>query len=65
VLTFGEAVRQRPGMYFGLGRADPRFVVAVVQCAASAPFLRELKAGAGPVAVKVLVEADLRFTPRA
>jgi len=52
-------------MYFGLGRADPRFVVAVVQCAASAPFLRELKAGAGPVAVKVLVEADLRFTPRA
>ena len=63
VLTFREAVRRRPWMYFGLGPADPRFVVLVVQCAASAPFLWELRAeGVGPVAAKLLVEADLRFT---
>jgi DNA gyrase/topoisomerase IV subunit B len=62
VLTFEEAVRRRPGMYFGLGRSDPRLVVAVVQCVASAPFIWELGAGVGRVAVEVLVEADLRFT---
>ena len=62
VLTFEEAVRRRPGMYFGLGQGDPRLVVAVVQRAVSAPFLWELRAGVGPVAVNALVEADLRFT---
>jgi hypothetical protein len=63
VVAFDEAVRRRPRMYFGLGQADPRLVVSVVQCAARTPFIWELRAaGGGPVAARVTVEADMRFT---
>lgn len=41
---------------------QPRLVVAVVQAAASAPFIWRLRAGGGPVAVEMLVEASMRFT---
>lgn len=41
---------------------QPRLVVAVVQAAASAPFIWRLSAGGGPVGVEMLVEASMRFT---
>jgi hypothetical protein len=62
VITFDEAVRRRPRMYFGLDQADPRLVVSVVQCAASTPFIWDLVSGDGPVAAKIIVEAGMRFT---
>lgn len=59
VVSLVEAVRRRPGMYFGLSREDPRLMAAVARLAAMEPFTLAKHA---PVQVTLTVESDISFT---
>lgn len=59
LLTWDEAVRSRPKMYFGADREDPVLLIALVRAVASEPFEYP---GNAPVDVEIVIEADLMFT---
>jgi hypothetical protein len=59
VITLVEAVRRRPGMYFGLSRDDPKLMAAIARLAAAEPFTRS---ECGPVHVTLTVDSDSSFT---
>lgn len=58
VVTDADAVRARPRMYFGLGRADPGLPAAVARTVAAEPFGWSHT----PVEAELRVEDDLVFT---
>lgn len=59
ILTLPEAVRRRPGMYFGVPREDPAVMAAVARTAAMEPFQL---AGNPPVRVRLTIESGTSFT---
>jgi hypothetical protein len=58
VLTWDEAVRRRPKMYFRADREDPALLIALVRAVASEPFGYP---GIEPVNVEIVIGADLTF----
>jgi DNA gyrase/topoisomerase IV subunit B len=58
VLTWDEAVRSRPKMYFGADREDPALLIGLIRAVASEPFDCP---GNEPVNVEIVIEADLTF----
>ena len=59
VISVVEAVRRRPGMYFGLSRDDPKLMAAIARLMAAEPFTRTEYA---PVHVTLTVDSDSSFT---
>lgn len=59
VVTFVEAVRRRPRMYFGLSRDDPKLMAVVAGLAAMEPFRQTNDA---PVHVTLTIDSDMSFT---
>lgn len=58
VRTDVPAVRARPRLYFGLGRADPGLPAAIARTVAAEPF----GWSRDPVDVRLRIDADLAFT---
>jgi hypothetical protein len=60
VISFEEAVRKRPHMYFGVHDADSGLAAAVLRAAAIEPF--DWAAHRTPVVADLLVQSELQFT---